>query len=484
MRAWGRFGSPARSRRRVAEVFAAHIDGARIPDWFPGVQTIEDVSGPLDRVGTTYRLRFTRYLAGRVRGRRRRSAAHARAAWDSRPLGSSGKATMRFFEAARGRTRIDFHATYEPAGRAARAPDRPASGGPRAGRSRACGARSTPLQTSSSAAKEGGRRARNRSRDDGDRDLRRLDARLPRLPGARAGRVAEHAPVLPLRPAPVRCLPRRARSDGRGAPARATSSDFLTGLAAGDGDAAAATATIQRKAACLRSFYRHLRREGMRESDPTAALSTPRKGQKLPHVLGRAEVQRLLDQPKGTEPIALRDRALLELMYACGLRASEAIDARASADRPATTGRARARGKGSKERIVPVGREAVRAVAAYLRRGRPALVGARDGAAPVRQLPRRRAHAPGPLQDRSAAMRSGGLADKMSPHTLRHTLRDAPARGRLRPALGAGDAGPRRRRDDPALHAPLEQHLKDAYFRAHPRAQSGRPEATGHRPSA
>ena len=63
----------------------------------------------------------------------------------------------------------------------------------------------------------------------------------------------------------------------------------------------------------------------MRDSDPTAALSAPRRGRKLPHVLTRDEVKRLLSQPKGTDPPPLRDRALLELMYACGLRASEAI---------------------------------------------------------------------------------------------------------------------------------------------------------------
>src|SRR3954463_4281613 len=148
-------------------------------------------------------------------------------------------------------------------------------------------------------------------------------------------------------------------------------SEFLTGLAA------AATATIQRKAACLRSFYRHLRREGLRESDPTAGLSTPRKSQKLPHVLGRAEVQRLLEQPKGTDPIALRDRALLELMYACGLRASEAITLEPG-QLDLHDGVARVRGKGDKERLVPIGSAAVKAVEAYLRRGRPALVGARE----------------------------------------------------------------------------------------------------------
>src|SRR5438046_8723161 len=154
-------------------------------------------------------------------------------------------------------------------------------------------------------------------------------------------------------------------------------SEFLTTLASFDGAGSAATATIQRKAAALRSFYRHLRREGVRESDPTAGLSTPRKSQKLPHVLGRAEVKRLLEQPKGTDPIALRDRALLELMYACGLRASEAISLEPT-QLDLRAGVARVRGKGSKERLVPIGRAAVKAVEAYLRRGRPALVGARE----------------------------------------------------------------------------------------------------------
>src|SRR3712207_514365 len=102
---------------------------------------------------------------------------------------------------------------------------------------------------------------------------------------------------------------------------------FLDELAAGGEDRPpVAAATLQRKAACLRSFYRHLRREALLEHDPTADLRAPRKSQRLPHVLARGEVQKLLGTPKGTHPAALRDRALLELMYACGLRASEAID--------------------------------------------------------------------------------------------------------------------------------------------------------------
>jgi integrase/recombinase XerD len=246
--------------------------------------------------------------------------------------------------------------------------------------------------------------------------------------------------------------------------------EFLTRLAAGDDDAPVATATIQRKAACLRSFYRHLRREGVRESDPTARLSTPRKSQKLPHVLGRAEVQRLLDQPKGTEPIALRDRALLELMYACGLRASEAITLEPG-HVDLHDGVARVLGKGSKERIVPVGREAVKAVEVYLRRGRPALVGAREerrlfvnfrGGALTRQ---------GLYKVIERHARSAGLAGKMSPHTLRHSFATHLLTGgcdlrSVQEMLGHADVSTTQ------LYTHLSsEHLKDAYFKAHPRAR-------------
>jgi uncharacterized protein YndB with AHSA1/START domain len=96
----------------VAEVYAAHTNASRIPDWFPGVHAIEEISGPLDRAGTTYRLRFSRWIAGRCEVVSADPPhLHVRT-WDSTPLGSSGKATMRFFESGPGRTRIDFHAVY------------------------------------------------------------------------------------------------------------------------------------------------------------------------------------------------------------------------------------------------------------------------------------------------------------------------------------------------------------------------------------
>jgi integrase/recombinase XerD len=247
-------------------------------------------------------------------------------------------------------------------------------------------------------------------------------------------------------------------------------SDFLTGLATGNGHAPAATSTIQRKAACLRSFYRHLRRESVRESDPTASLSSPRRSQKLPNVLGRAEVQRLLDQPKGTDPIARRDRALLELMYACGLRASEAIELEPTA-LDLRDGVARVRGKGSKERIVPVGGAAVKAVEAYLRRGRPALVGARSEPRLFVNFRGGRLTRQGLYKIIARHAKSAGLGGKMSPHTLRHTFATHLLAGgcdlrSVQEMLGHSDVSTTQ------LYTHLSnQHLKEVYFSAHPRAR-------------
>ncbi len=100
--------------------------------------------------------------------------------------------------------------------------------------------------------------------------------------------------------------------------------ELATGAAGAEPSQPVAAATLRRKTACLRSFYRHLRREGAIAHDPTADLHGPRRSQRLPAALTRGEVTKLLAAPRGGEPLALRDRALLELMYACGLRASEA----------------------------------------------------------------------------------------------------------------------------------------------------------------
>jgi integrase/recombinase XerD len=246
--------------------------------------------------------------------------------------------------------------------------------------------------------------------------------------------------------------------------------DFLTRLATGDAEhRAASPATIHRKSACLRSFYRHLRREGLRDSDPTAGLSAPRRSRKLPHVLTRGEIERLLSQPRGTDPHALRDRALLEVMYACGLRASEAIGLEL-ADVDIDEGVLKARGKGSKERLVPIGQAALRALRIYLERGRPGLVKDRPESHLFVNFRGGQLTRQGLYKIVRRHATTAGLADRMSPHTLRHTFATHLLAGgcdlrSVQEMLGHADVSTTQ------LYTHLSsERLKDVYFKAHPRA--------------
>jgi integrase/recombinase XerD len=268
---------------------------------------------------------------------------------------------------------------------------------------------------------------------------------------------------------------------GRGAveAERGDVADFLTDIATGhpgiDGVQArppCSPATVSRKAAALRSFYRHLRREELVGADPTATLVTPARGRKLPHVLGYGEVKRLLESVSGSDEISLRDRALLEVMYGCGLRASEAIGLE-SGDVDLRRGFLRAHGKGSKERTVPLGRQATAAIERYLRGGRPRLVGSR--AEPklfvnFRGGPLTRQGLYKVIQRHAAAV---GLDGKMSPHTLRHTFATHLLAGgcdlrSVQEMLGHADVATTQ------LYTHLGgNEIKEAYFKAHPRARLG-----------
>jgi integrase/recombinase XerD len=249
---------------------------------------------------------------------------------------------------------------------------------------------------------------------------------------------------------------------------------FVSSLAEGDeGRRAVAPATLQRKIACLRSFYRHLRREQLIEHDPSSELRAPRGRARLPEVLSRDDVVRLLSAPRGTTPTALRDRALLETMYACGLRASEAIGLELS-DIDLEAGILRARGKGSKERLVPIGSKAIGSLRTYLEKGRPRLVGIGEerrvfvnhrGAGLSRQGLYK-------IVQRHAA--AAGLAHRMSPHTLRHTFATHLLAGgcdlrSLQEMLGHADIATTQ------IYTHLSaDRLRDVYFDAHPRAQLDR----------
>jgi integrase/recombinase XerD len=249
---------------------------------------------------------------------------------------------------------------------------------------------------------------------------------------------------------------------------------FVTELADGRADRpAAAAATLQRKTACLRSFYRHLRRDGILEHDPTSELRAPRSRARLPKVLSRDEVVRLLGQPQGSSPAAYRDRALLETMYACGLRASEAISLKLR-DVDLEAGILRARGKGSKERIVPIGGKAIESLDAYLERVRPRLVGIRDEMRVFVNLRGGGLSRQGLYKIVQRHARSAGLERRMSPHTLRHTFATHLLAGgcdlrSLQEMLGHADIATTQ------IYTHLSaERLRDVYFEAHPRAQIDR----------
>jgi integrase/recombinase XerD len=246
--------------------------------------------------------------------------------------------------------------------------------------------------------------------------------------------------------------------------------EFLAGLATGDnGRPACSSATVHRKAACLRSFYKQLRRDELIGDDPTAALSAPRRAKKLPQVLNYSEVQKLLAAPRGDEPTALRDRALLEVMYACGLRASETIGLELG-DVDLHEGFLRARGKGNKERLVPLGRKAIAAISVYLRSARPKLVGERHEARLFVNFRGGQLSRQGLYKIVQRNAREAGLAGQLSPHTLRHSFATHLLAGgcdlrAVQEMLGHADISTTQ------MYTHLSgEHLKDAYFKAHPRA--------------
>ena len=260
-------------------------------------------------------------------------------------------------------------------------------------------------------------------------------------------------------------------------PLAVTSADlaaFVSELAAGlDGRPAVAPATLQRKIACLRSFYRHLRREQVLDHDPTSELRPPRSRARLPKVLSRDEVNRLLEQPRGHSPAAQRDRALLETMYACGLRASEAITLELT-ELDLEAGILRARGKGSKERLVPIGSKAIATLRIYLAQGRRRLVGIEDERRVFVNLRGRGLSRQGLYKIVQGHAASAGLDHRMSPHTLRHTFATHLLAGgcdlrSLQEMLGHADIGTTQ------IYTHLSaDRLRDVYFDAHPRAQIAR----------
>lgn len=235
-------------------------------------------------------------------------------------------------------------------------------------------------------------------------------------------------------------------------------------------DAPYAASTVARILVAVRGFHRFLLREGLSSGDPSTEVTGPRPARSIPKALSLDQVERLLDAPVGDEPPALRDRALLELLYAAGLRITEAISL--DVDDVDLTGRtARCIGKGSKERIVPIGRVAAAALEAWLVRGRPTL----EPTVPALLCNLRggRLTRQGGWKIIKKHAEAVGLSAAVSPHTLRHSFATHLLEGGadlrvVQELLGHASVSTTQ-----VYTLVTGERLRSVYDAAHPRAVSG-----------
>jgi integrase/recombinase XerD len=234
-------------------------------------------------------------------------------------------------------------------------------------------------------------------------------------------------------------------------------------------------ATHRRKAAAVRAFYRFCFAEGLVERDVASLLDLPRAALVLPDTLGVADVEKLLDAPSAQSAVGMRDRALLELLYACGLRVSEALNLEME-DLSLENATVRVIGKGDRERRLPVGDVAVIALGRYFDAGRPQLLAKAD-----KQIARRGGPVfvgnRGERLNRMAAWRAiraaalvGGVGGRVTPHTLRHSFATHLLEGGadlrvVQELLGHASI------TTTQLYTHLTgERIKQVYARAHPRA--------------
>ena len=179
--------------------------------------------------------------------------------------------------------------------------------------------------------------------------------------------------------------------------------------------------SVARHLTTIRNFYRHLQREQVMAHNPTELMGAPKIGQALPHYLNAGDMERLLEAPPAGTPNGMRDRAMLQLLYASGLRVSELCAVELN-DLNLTLGYLRVTGKGNKQRVAPMGQTAIRAIEAYVTAGRPAILKGRAsryifvtsrGSKMTRQ---------GFWKLLAAHGKSCGLFHNLSPHVLRHTF--------------------------------------------------------------
>ncbi len=214
-----------------------------------------------------------------------------------------------------------------------------------------------------------------------------------------------------------------------------------------------ANASVRRKVSTIRSFYKWMRQEGKLENDPFFGVTGPKAAERLPDILTSEDIDRMTAAADGREPADLRDRALLELLYAAGLRVSEAASLDVS-ELDVRDRSVRVQGKGKKERIGVFGEPAATALDRYLHDGRPELASKKgDGA--FSESVRRASNGPFSPDDRAQVRDESGSAAGGAPTPAAPQLRYAPAGRWRRPARCAGAAGAREPQHDADLHPRL-----------------------------
>lgn len=235
-------------------------------------------------------------------------------------------------------------------------------------------------------------------------------------------------------------------------------------------DAGKSSRTIARNIAAIRSFHLFLFRDKVCETDPTVYIETPKKEMKLPKVLNPEEVEALLASPKVNTPFGIRDRAMLELMYATGMRVSELISLNL-VDVHLSMGFVRCIGKGNKERIIPIGKIAIEALENYLNKGRVGLMNKKDRTEALflnhhgNRLTRQ-----GFWKILKQLAKDAGIQKEITPHTLRHSfathlLENGADLRAVQEMLGHADISTTQ------IYTHVSKtRLKDVYKKFHPRA--------------
>lgn len=230
-----------------------------------------------------------------------------------------------------------------------------------------------------------------------------------------------------------------------------------------------ANSSILRSVSSLRKFFQYLAQEKIIEKDPMLLIDTPKKKQHLPQVLTKEEVEKLLHSPNTGQVLGLRDRAMLELMYATGLRISEIINLKLE-DLHLTIGTLQTLGKGHKERIVPVGDEAIKWINRYLEEARPKLLKQKRSNYLFLNFRGNNLTRQGVWKNLKAEVRKAGIQKNITPHTLRHSfathiLENGADLRIVQELLGHADISTTQ------IYTHLSnKQLADIYNRAHPRA--------------